>query len=204
GRVQSFEALYNYTALRDNELSFEEGDMLFVLDQSDDNWWLAMVDNQKGLIPSNYVSVDNIRVPLIDAARRGNLGMVEECLRVGVSVNCLDKAGNAALHVASQAGHLNVISRLLKETRLELDLQNKLGDTPLHCASYRGHSEIVKLLLNQGARTDIVNRDKHTPRQLARRGTVIGILEQETLKGVRLSSGLDDHEYAPDEAEDSD
>lgn len=37
-----------------SELSFEEGDLLFILDQSDPNWWMARLDDKKGYIPSNY------------------------------------------------------------------------------------------------------------------------------------------------------
>lgn len=48
-------ALYNYTAQHSDELTFHEGDLLYVFDQiSDPNWWKARCGNKSGLIPSNY------------------------------------------------------------------------------------------------------------------------------------------------------
>ncbi|XP_064090742.1 osteoclast-stimulating factor 1-like [Macrobrachium nipponense] len=61
GQVQAFEAMGSYKAKRDCELSFEEGDILFVLDRTDANWWQAKIDNKTGYIPSNYVSSDNVK-----------------------------------------------------------------------------------------------------------------------------------------------
>ena len=84
GRVRVVRALYNYTAqyvstltslnmtqaaslylfnlchshismLQMDELSFQEGDLLYVFDEvTDPNWWKARCGNQIGLIPSNY------------------------------------------------------------------------------------------------------------------------------------------------------
>ncbi|KAG7171841.1 factor 1-like [Homarus americanus] len=197
GQVQAFEAIANYKAQRDCELSFDEGDLLFIVDRSDPTWWLATLEDRK-------VSNKNAKFPIIDAARRGNLDLLEECLAAGVSVNALDKSGSSSLHAASQGGHLHCILRLLKEPKLEIDLQNKLGDTPLHCAAYRGHSEVVQLLLKHGANTSIVNRDNYTPRNLAKKGTVVSLLDESSQTSGRKSSGFDDKDYGANDSEDSD
>jgi len=47
-------ANYSYSAKRGNELSFKEGDLLHVVNNDDQNWWIA---GQIGYIPSNYVSL---------------------------------------------------------------------------------------------------------------------------------------------------
>jgi len=84
GRVRVVRALYKYTAqyvstvtslnmvqaasfnlcnllhshismLQMDELSFQEGDLLYVFDEvTDPNWWKARCGNRTGLIPSNY------------------------------------------------------------------------------------------------------------------------------------------------------
>jgi len=84
GRVRVVRALYKYTAqyvstvtslnmaqaaslylcnlfhsqislLQMDELSFQEGDLLYVFDEvTDPNWWKARSGNRIGLIPSNY------------------------------------------------------------------------------------------------------------------------------------------------------
>ena len=129
-------ALYDYNAQRSDELSFKEGDIIYVLDMiSDRNWWKAKIGNEVGLIPSNYSktkkiedlnfvlsiidtfcpinknhkqiifccclveeNTENYVNPMHDAAKRGNIEFLKECLDNKVSANSLDKAGNTPLH----------------------------------------------------------------------------------------------------------
>ncbi|KAK9767141.1 cytoskeletal protein binding protein, partial [Basidiobolus ranarum] len=55
-------AIYDYTAQDDEELSFQENDVLYIKDTSDPEWWIAQEkspimeeEGRKGLIPSTYV-----------------------------------------------------------------------------------------------------------------------------------------------------
>lgn len=57
-----YKALYDYTPQSEGELSISEGDLLCVLEKSqDDDWWKAKkkasVDEDEpiGLVPNNYV-----------------------------------------------------------------------------------------------------------------------------------------------------
>ena len=49
-----FIAKSNYSPRRDNELGFKEGDLMYVVNSEDCNWWIA---GRVGYIPSNYVSL---------------------------------------------------------------------------------------------------------------------------------------------------
>lgn len=49
------EALYDIEAEADDELSFKAGDMIEVLETSDDGWWKGRVHGKEGLFPVNYV-----------------------------------------------------------------------------------------------------------------------------------------------------
>lgn len=55
------EALYDYTAQRDDELSFVCGDLIVVTDRSDSEWWKGHLkkarDAGDALFPANYVRV---------------------------------------------------------------------------------------------------------------------------------------------------
>lgn len=68
-------------------------------------------------------NVELIETPLHDAAKRGNLAFLEECLRNGVSINSLDKASNTALYWASHAGHIGCIIPLLQCSNIDLNVQ---------------------------------------------------------------------------------
>jgi len=48
-------AMYDYAAERDDELSFQENSLIYVLKKNDDNWWEGVLNGMTGLFPGNYV-----------------------------------------------------------------------------------------------------------------------------------------------------
>lgn len=171
GQVKVVRSLYPYTAQQNDELSFDEGDTLYILDmQSSKDWWKAKCGDKVGLIPSNYVesSTESIDCPLHEAAKRGNMSFLKECLNNNVSVNGLDKAGSTPLHWAAHGGHVQCIQMLLAIPNCQVNVQNKIGDAPIHSAAWRGHADVVKILLEHGAKVDLVNNDKKRPYDLAK------------------------------------
>jgi len=62
GPKKLFQALYDYDARTDDDLSFRKGDMLNIINDSDGDWWqaeLAENPSHQGYIPSNYVAPGN-------------------------------------------------------------------------------------------------------------------------------------------------
>ncbi|KAG0670424.1 hypothetical protein C6P43_003044 [Kluyveromyces marxianus] len=53
-------AEYDYEAAEDNELTFQENDKIINIQFVDDDWWLGELESsgEKGLFPSNYVSLE--------------------------------------------------------------------------------------------------------------------------------------------------
>uniref|UniRef100_A0A674JSW8 Intersectin-1 n=1 Tax=Terrapene triunguis TaxID=2587831 RepID=A0A674JSW8_9SAUR len=49
--------MYDYTAQNDDELAFNKGQIINVLNKDDSDWWKGEVNGQVGLFPSNYVKL---------------------------------------------------------------------------------------------------------------------------------------------------
>lgn len=51
-------ALYTYESSQEDEISFQEDDILYVTEENDADWWSAVLkkDSERvhGLVPSNY------------------------------------------------------------------------------------------------------------------------------------------------------
>lgn len=166
-------ATFAYVAKDSDELSFEEGDLLYILDwTTDPAWWKARCRGKEGLVPSNYLTSPNATElnPLHDACRRGNLDLLTECLANKVPVNAQDKAGNTALHWAARSGHADCMARLLETCggQCNIKAKNRLGDTALHLAARKGSVECVRLLRHtREADLSVENGDGQKPLDLA-------------------------------------
>lgn len=161
--VNLIRAEFAYVAKEEDELSFEEGELLYILDSTTDpSWWRVRIKGKEGLVPANLVAAGGQVGPnssgnaFHDGCKRGNLELVEECLTNKVPVNVPDKAGNTGLHWACRGGHEDIIVRLLDlEKQIEVDIENRLGDTPLHLAALKG-SKIAIELLRQTQRVNVL------------------------------------------------
>lgn len=50
-------ATFDYTAEEDNELEFNEGDIINVLNRDDSGWWEGECNGRVGMFPGNYVEL---------------------------------------------------------------------------------------------------------------------------------------------------
>lgn len=62
------------------------------------------------------------------------------------------KSGHTPLHLAAEAGHLD-IAELLLAKRADVHLASYYGCTAMQAASARAHNKIVKLLVEHGGET---------------------------------------------------
>ena len=83
--------------------------------------------------------------PLVVAAGSGNLELVDQLLRSGISVEQTDARGRTALLVATLRGDVNMARRLLA-AGARADAVDAAGDTPLAAARRQGPPELVQLL----------------------------------------------------------
>lgn len=58
-RTRVVKALYDFSALEPDELSFQTNDIIEVMETINDSWWLGKLGHKTGLFPSNYVTSIN-------------------------------------------------------------------------------------------------------------------------------------------------
>ena len=130
------------------------------------------------------VNVSDKDVQLIQAAKDGNLPVVQALLEKGDNVNADDGHGITALMVASWNGHTEIVKSLLEKGADVNIKKTDSGVTPLFIASLQGHTEVVKLLLAAKADVNVkVSREGkiYTPLSIAKqweRNDIVSILEK--------------------------
>ena len=101
---------------------------------------------------SPYKRNNDLETPLYIAVRDGNSSIVKclfsECSSV-IPDSPVDDKGNTALHVAAQYGHLDLVTFLAEECKLDPSQPNQELSTPLHLAVAHSHLPVVKYLLDE-------------------------------------------------------
>ena len=79
----------------------------------------------------------------------GKLDVVKILLNHG-NINVKDLADETPLHVAIRCSHTDIARFIIKNTEIDLNVDNDFGETAFVLACEYGNSEIVKLLLQNG------------------------------------------------------
>ena len=75
--------------------------------------------------------------------------------------------GRSLLHLAAASNQVEVISYLVKEAKLSINLQDEDGNTPLHLAVVNGHTEAVNVILGHRPDDSIRNKEEEPALHLA-------------------------------------
>lgn len=73
-----------------------------------------------------------------------------------------DEQGWTPLMIASSAGHLTIVKKLIAH-KCDVNAQNDNGQTSLHYAASKNHFDIAKILLENGGDVNSYDKYGHTP-----------------------------------------
>lgn len=108
-----------------------------------------------------------------------------------------DRGGNAPLHLAATAGHVEAVKALIN-LGSSVHQRNQEGETPLHRAAEAGHKAVVKMLLDAGADPSVQDNNGATPCHLAAGGGHIEIMELMSKRSDNKKTVKQLHEAAKD------
>lgn len=102
---------------------------------------------------------------LLTAASTGDLLLLIDSVRRGISLLVRDSAGCSALHLAAQNGHTDLVSFILQQgSKVLLDLTDReKGETALHKAASEKQHTVCRLLVEAGASLEKTNFQGKTP-----------------------------------------
>ena len=103
---------------------------------------------------------------LMDAARRGSVGKMQELVDAGANLEAQDKRGETAFHVCCYKGHLACVKVLLNGG-CSMDVLDATGCTGLMSAANSGRLEILAHLLDEGSDMEKASLHGHTAFMLA-------------------------------------
>ena len=150
------------------------------------------------------------RVPLVDAAGRGDLATVRTLLAQEADVNAAGEDGLTALHAAVHAERLDVADALLR-AGARASAKDRYGLTPLYLASLNGSVPLIQRLLDGGADPNATDPGGETPlmtatrtgavaamRLLIDRGATVDAREPEFQQTALMIAVREDHAPAVD------
>lgn len=136
--------------------------------------------------------------PLHLACQRGYQGVSLLLLHYKANTDAQDNNGNTPLHLACMYGHEDCVKALVYYDHMcRLDVQNDKGDTALHMAARWGYEGIIQVLLENGASTDLLNRNKDSPLHCALNSKILMLLQSTQNGHHRSSSGVNSPSRSP-------
>ncbi|XP_061164519.1 ankyrin repeat, PH and SEC7 domain containing protein secG-like [Saccostrea echinata] len=98
-----------------------------------------------------------VGIDIFQCVLNGDKKAVDNYLLSGKNPNIRNRDKNSLLHLAVEAGNVDIVDMFLSDDRCQIDNSNDLGQTPLMCAVTLNDMELVKCLMKAGA--DIEMRD---------------------------------------------
>ncbi|MFC2162030.1 ankyrin repeat domain-containing protein, partial [Acidobacteriota bacterium] len=124
---------------------------------------------------------------IFDAVQKGDLTKVKYLVQNNPNlVKANDKNDDTPLHIAADAGHLEIV-RFLIQKGADLNSFNSSRRNPVLMAGYNGHQDVVKFLLESGAIFNYVDDRGYSPlRWAAVRGNK-DVVELFVSSGAKIS-----------------
>jgi ankyrin repeat protein len=135
---------------------------------------LAVAVSLVGAIPVARATAAAASVPIIEAAKAGDLGAIQALIAKKADVNAAAPDGTTALHWAADRGDAAAVNVLLK-AGANLKVANRYGATPFGLAAAKGHADVILRMLQAGEDAKAVVNGEPVLMQAARAGNPVAV-----------------------------
>ncbi|MCA7010841.1 ankyrin repeat domain-containing protein [Wolbachia endosymbiont of Tribolium confusum] len=112
----------------------------------------------------NETQQQELNEQIFAAVKEKNVEKISSLIEAGAAVNTSGQDGRTPLHFATEDGHVETISTLLKAKGIDVNaLDQEYGRIPLHFAAENSRVDVVKLLIEKGADVNAADQDGRTP-----------------------------------------
>lgn len=136
---------------------------------------------------------------LMHAAKAGRKDVLEKLVpNIKQSdLSAVDIYSSSVLHIATKAGHLEVVRYLLENGASSfVNLGEKGEGTALHCAAHYNQPEIGGLLVGKGGKVDALDKSSRTPLHIAAYYNVVPMVQFLQERNAKIEA-LDKHQASP-------
>jgi ankyrin repeat protein len=129
-------------------------------------------------------NIDDLKVRYFDAARNGNIELLDAFYQAGLDKNVADNKGYTALILTAYHGHKEAVSFLLNAGANPCQEDNK-GNTALMGAIFKGHLSVAKTLMFTDCNIDETNSQGQTALMFA------SLFDRQSLVSELIVQGAD-------------
>ena len=114
---------------------------------------------------NTYLNIQDLdgNTPLLYAAYRGNLKIIQNLINNGSLLNCTSKSGLNVIHMAAQGNNPNIIIFFKEKYNFTINKKDNNGNTPLHWACYSNAENSINFLLSFISDVNVKNNNGQTP-----------------------------------------
>ena len=138
---------------------------------------MAPMEDSSTLSDHDIVSGGTLRVcawrTWADLLSAAFLGDAQECFAISMDITGSSEWSRhcawCALFIAAHRGHYGLVAKLIESSSIPINAQSESGWTPLHAAARMGHWKTLCILADHGADVRILDSNKHSAFDLARK-----------------------------------
>jgi len=114
---------------------------------------------------NTYLNIQDLdgNTPLLYAAYRGNLKIIQNLINNGSLLSCTSKSGLNVIHMAAQGNNPNIIIFFKEKYNFTINKKDNNGNTPLHWACYSNAENSINFLLSFISDVNVKNNNGQTP-----------------------------------------